>query len=369
VFRFGIGSSVNRFLLDGMARAGRGEAEYVLRHEDAQAAADRFYERINTPVLTDVALDWGTLPVEAIVPARVPDLFAARPIIVLGRYRHGAEGVITLRGRRAGIPFSRAMRVALPDVERAHDAVAQLWAREQVESLTAEDWEGAQRGAMRDDLRKGIERLGLGYRLVTAYTAFVAVEDRVIVEGGQRRTIQVPVEMPQNVSVEGVFGEQARVGGKHAATSAAGVAYRAAPGGVAGGVVGGVVGGLPNAPPPPPAAPDQVDRDAPDRPAAAASPGLDVALARMVQCFDNARASGGDPSTCGAGSDGRVRVRVLLAVTPGAQLLKRLEDAGLQVTPSAARRGAMELEGTVPVDRLRALADMKEVRFIALQKL
>jgi hypothetical protein len=59
VFSFGIGNSVNRFLLDGMAQAGRGEVEYVTLESKAQEAADRFYQRIDAPVLTDVAIDFG----------------------------------------------------------------------------------------------------------------------------------------------------------------------------------------------------------------------------------------------------------------------------------------------------------------------
>ncbi len=207
VFGFGIGSAVNRFLLEGMSRAGRGEVEFVLRAEEAEAAADRFYERINAPVLTDITIDWGALPVADLAPARIPDLFAARPLVIVGRYTQAASGTITLRGMRAGRPFSRAITVQLPADAPGARAIAQLWAREQIEALSAGDWTGAQRGAMRPDLQEQITQLGLKFRLMTAFTAFVAVEERTVVEGGERRTIHVPVEMPANVSVEGVFGE------------------------------------------------------------------------------------------------------------------------------------------------------------------
>src|SRR6185369_16020653 len=61
VFAFGIGSSVNRFLLDNMARYGRGEVEYVGLNDDGSAAAKRFYERVHSPVLTDISIDWNGL--------------------------------------------------------------------------------------------------------------------------------------------------------------------------------------------------------------------------------------------------------------------------------------------------------------------
>src|SRR5213075_244586 len=78
VFAFGIGSSVNRFLLDSVARYGRGEVEYVGLNDDGSAAARRFAERVRQPLLTDVTVDWGGLPVADVYPARLPDLFAAK---------------------------------------------------------------------------------------------------------------------------------------------------------------------------------------------------------------------------------------------------------------------------------------------------
>ena len=106
VFAFGIGSSVNRFLLDGMARYGRGEVEYVGLKDDGSAAARRFHERVQSPLLTDVSIDWGGLPVTDVYPARIPDLFAAKPVVISGRYSSAASGVIRLRGKMAGREFT-----------------------------------------------------------------------------------------------------------------------------------------------------------------------------------------------------------------------------------------------------------------------
>ena len=111
VFAFGIGSSVNRFLLDGMARYGRGEVEYVGLKDDGSAAARRFHERVQSPLLTDVSIDWGGLPVTDVYPARIPDLFAAKPVVISGRYSSAASGVIRLRGKMAGREFTREIRV------------------------------------------------------------------------------------------------------------------------------------------------------------------------------------------------------------------------------------------------------------------
>ncbi|HZN10831.1 MAG TPA: VIT and VWA domain-containing protein, partial [Blastocatellia bacterium] len=86
VFSFGIGNSVNRFLLDRMAEHGRGEVEYVTLGDDGSAAARRFHERVQHPLLTEITVDWAGLPVEDVYPARIPDLFSAKPVVLSGRY-------------------------------------------------------------------------------------------------------------------------------------------------------------------------------------------------------------------------------------------------------------------------------------------
>src|SRR2546428_443873 len=54
---FGTGNGVNRFLLEGLARAGGGEGDYVLLNDAAEAVAKRFYARIAAPGLNDLRLE------------------------------------------------------------------------------------------------------------------------------------------------------------------------------------------------------------------------------------------------------------------------------------------------------------------------
>src|SRR5213075_793776 len=102
VFSFGIGSSVNRYLLDSMAKYGRGEVEYVGLNDDGSAAARRFHERIRNPLLTDISIDWNGLAVSEVYPKAVPDLFGAKPVIVSGRYTGNGKGTIRLKGKMSG---------------------------------------------------------------------------------------------------------------------------------------------------------------------------------------------------------------------------------------------------------------------------
>src|SRR6266542_2112412 len=207
VFAFGIGSSVNRFLLDKMAEQGRGEVEYVALNDDGSAAARRFHQRVRNPLLTDISIDWKGLPVADVYPQRIPDLFGAKPLILTGRYTAAGSGTIHLKGKMSGRDFEREIAIDFPTMESQHDVLAPLWARTRIEELMGQDYLGAQRGSMRPELKETVTNLGLEYRLMTQFTSFVAVEEMIVTDGGIPRRVDVPVEVPEGVSRTGVFGE------------------------------------------------------------------------------------------------------------------------------------------------------------------
>jgi hypothetical protein len=200
VFAFGIGSSVNRFLLDNLAIAGRGEVEYVGLNDDGSAAAKRFHQRVRNPLLTDISIDWNGLPVTDIYPQRIPDLFGAKPVILTGRYSSPGSGAIRLKGTMAGSPYTREIQVTLPETMALHDVLAPLWARARIDSLMNEDYASVQFNRMRPDLRNTITALGIEFRLMTHFTSFVAVEEIVVTDGGRLRRIDVPVDVPAGVA-------------------------------------------------------------------------------------------------------------------------------------------------------------------------
>ncbi len=211
VFSFGVGNSVNRFLLDGMARAGRGEVEYVTLAGEADPAVVRFHQRILAPVLTDIAIDWGTLPVADVSPALIPDLFSTRPIMVHGRLTRPAAGTVTLRGTTGSGPWQDTIEVRWPASPPDRDALASLWARSRIAELMMQDYAALQRGQFPDELKRQVLELGLTYRLMTQFTSFVAVEELTVTSGGEPVKVTVPVELPQGVSYEGIFGGHAVV--------------------------------------------------------------------------------------------------------------------------------------------------------------
>ncbi|MBT4499180.1 MAG: VWA domain-containing protein, partial [Gemmatimonadetes bacterium] len=99
LFAFGIGSSVNRFIIEGMARAGMGEPFVVTREGEAQEKAAQFREYIRTPVLSQVEFDAGGLDIYDVEPVSIPDILAERPVIVFGKWRGEPEGTMSLTGK------------------------------------------------------------------------------------------------------------------------------------------------------------------------------------------------------------------------------------------------------------------------------
>ncbi len=199
VFSFGIGNSVNRFLLDKMAEAGRGEVEYVSLEDDGSKAAKKFHERVRTPLLTDLSIDWNGLPVADVYPSRFPDLFSAKPVIVHGRYTKAASGTIKLKGKVAGQPYERDIAVNFPESDPANDVLSTLWARTRIDDLTAKGYAEAQPEPGIRKTEETITNLGLEFRLMTQFTSFVAVEERVVNQNGKPVTVEVPVAVPEGV--------------------------------------------------------------------------------------------------------------------------------------------------------------------------
>ncbi|MGD9631155.1 MAG: VIT and VWA domain-containing protein [Pyrinomonadaceae bacterium] len=203
VFSFGIGSSVNRFLLDKMAEAGKGEVEYVALEDDGSKAARRFYERVRTPLLTDLSIEWNGMPVADVYPSRLTDLFSAKPVIVNGRFTKAAAGTIKLRGKVAGQPYEREIAVSFPETEPANDSLASLWARKRIDQLSSDALNSKDAAAV----NKQITDLGLEFRLLTQFTSFVAVEERIVNQNGTPVKVEVPIAIPDGVDINMAVGD------------------------------------------------------------------------------------------------------------------------------------------------------------------
>jgi Ca-activated chloride channel family protein len=197
VFAFGIGSSVNRHLIEGIARAGQGEAFVVTQPQEAAAQAERLRRMIASPVLTQVSARFEGLDVYDVEPAQLPDVLGGRPVIVFGKWRGDAVQAAAVRlvveGRSAEGPWRSEL--AAGDGGDA-DALRHLWARRRIALLG--DQEALEGG---DRQQAAITELGLKYGLLTQYTSFIAVD---AVARNPNPALATPVDqpspMPQGVS-------------------------------------------------------------------------------------------------------------------------------------------------------------------------
>lgn len=203
LYSFGVGSSVNRYLLENMALEGRGAVRYVGYDEDATGPVARFYDQVRSPVLTDIAIDWDGLEVTDLYPARVPDLFAGQPLLVSGRYTRGGDAHVKVRGRIGREEVVLPADVSLPDIEARNTVLRSLWARQAIEERMRFLLKGSDASTVTE-----IVDLSVRHRVLSQYTAFVAVEEKVRTnERGEPVRVEVPVELPDGVSFDGVFGK------------------------------------------------------------------------------------------------------------------------------------------------------------------
>ena len=205
LFSLGIGSSVNRYLLDRMAKVGRGSVDVVLHAEDADASLRRFYDRIRNPILSDLSVEVVGVKVMDLTPDPLPELFTGQPIVLFGRYEGGGVATVTVTGLTAAGPFEQVVQVALPSNAQDHPGIGSLWARKTIEDLELRN-HGGDNEALTDEMTD----LALTHGLVTRRTSFVAVDTVISNPSGESRRQDVPLETPEGVDLEaascGVFG-------------------------------------------------------------------------------------------------------------------------------------------------------------------
>jgi Ca-activated chloride channel family protein len=195
VFAFGIGSSVNRHLIEGLARVGMGEPFVIAKPQEAPEKAKKFRQLVHSPLLTGIEIDFGGFEVYDVEPPQLPDLFAERPAIVFGKWHGHAQGLIKFNGTSGGQPFDVTLDANQVKPLPNNSALRYLWARYRIALLS--DYNTLH---PRDERVKEVTNLGLTYNLLTAYTSFVAVDSEVRHADSQAVTIKQPLPLPEGVS-------------------------------------------------------------------------------------------------------------------------------------------------------------------------
>ncbi len=195
VFSFGIGSSVNRYLIEGVAKAGMGEPFVVTDEAEAPATAAKFREYIQSPILTDIKIRTSGFETYDVHPAHLPDLMAQRPVILFGKWRGPIGGTFELQGKNGHGDYVTRLDVAGTQPDEGNRALRYLWARSRIAELS--DYGARDLSA---EKVKEITALGLNYSLLTQYTSFIAVLEEVRNPSGDATDVDQPLPLPLGVS-------------------------------------------------------------------------------------------------------------------------------------------------------------------------
>ena len=195
VFAFGIGSSVNRHLIEGIARAGQGEAFVLTKPQFAAEQAQRFRRMVESPLMTGVSARFEGLDVQEVEPRALPDLLGNRPLVLYGKWKGDAsDAKLIVEGHTAQGSYQQVVPVT-GTVSRDAQALRHLWARSRIAALS--DEEALQGGRAH---KEQITALGLKYSLLTDYTSFIAVDRIVRNVSGDLATVDQPSPLPEGVS-------------------------------------------------------------------------------------------------------------------------------------------------------------------------
>lgn len=200
-FSFGIGSSVNEYLISGIAKAGLGESFVVTDEEDAVSTAERFRTYIQAPLLTDIHITYDGFEVYDVEPAVPSTLFASKPIVLFGKWKGDASGTIQLSGKTGSQDYNQEISVSDAKAMERNDAIRYLWARTRLERLM--DY-----GYSKDDpsVKEEVTQIGLEYSIMTPYTSFIAVIEEIRNPDAESVDVDQPLPLPLKVSNLAVGG-------------------------------------------------------------------------------------------------------------------------------------------------------------------
>jgi Ca-activated chloride channel family protein len=216
LYAFGVGTGVNRYLLSELGRVGRGFTRYMDPTEDVDEVARSLAGRLESPILADIEIDWGDLRPEGLSPTRIPDLFAGDSIRVQGRYAAPGTYQLAVKGRLRERDANLPLEVTLPDASDASHpsaAIATIWARSAVaDAMHRLVTPQPRRPAMLSDadIKQQVTTLGLEFALVTRWTSFVAVSERIYnASPDATDTRDVPLSMVEGVASSAYPGSHA----------------------------------------------------------------------------------------------------------------------------------------------------------------
>jgi Ca-activated chloride channel family protein len=196
IFTFGIGTTVNRNLLDGMAEMGKGTVQYLTLEQDIEEAIQKFSNQTAFPILTDISVEWENASVSDIYPVSISDLYFGQILYLLGRFHSSGKGKVFVKAMTVSGSFTEEIDVELPEVSEEYPVVEIMWAKQRIHHLLKKEKENPKE---KYSIREEIIGIAMRYKLMTPYTSLVAVEEGEVSEREEIIRVTVPSLLPEGM--------------------------------------------------------------------------------------------------------------------------------------------------------------------------
>lgn len=207
LFNFGVGYNLNTQLLEKLSTENHGSSTYVEPNEDLELALTGFYNKMESPVLTEVSLDFGALNVGKLYPSEVGDLFAGSEVILLGRYKGGGAQTIVMSGKVGSETKSYRFPVTWETSRHTtHSHLPRLWAGRRIAYLLDQIKQNGENA----ELKSEVIDLSKQYGILTPYTSFLALDPN---ESGSNQPRPVPMASAAEAKLRRDFASSGGMGG------------------------------------------------------------------------------------------------------------------------------------------------------------
>jgi len=174
IFTFGIGNEINTHLLDKITEETKASRTYISEDEDIEVKVSGFYDRIQSPVLSDLKIDVGTgIEYYQVYPKSLPDLFKGSNLLVFGRYKGNGDTRVTISGNIKGQRKEYSAKVNFTDDDEEYNFIPPLWASRRIGHLL----DLIRLNGESKELVDEVTTLAREHGIITPYTSFLILED------------------------------------------------------------------------------------------------------------------------------------------------------------------------------------------------
>ncbi len=173
IFTFGLGNDINTHLLDKLTDATKAWRTYVNEKEDIEIKVSNFYDKIQSPVLSDVKLNFDNIEVYQTYPKDLPDFFKGSSLIVFGRYKQGGNSKITLSGNLDGKIKKFSLTNKFETDNDEYNFIPTIWASRRIGYLL----DLIRLNGQDKELVEEITALAREHGIITPYTSYLIMED------------------------------------------------------------------------------------------------------------------------------------------------------------------------------------------------